>query len=244
MAGAGFSAGLTAESYLELMSARQQDRDAREAFRATVLQIARAPGRIFDFGAGPGLDAKFYAEHGLTVSAYDNDPHMRAAFARYCSAEICAGTVTLYGGDYTEFLREATGGSTSMTPVSLITSNFAPLNLVDDLHGLFRALHKLSSPRGLLLASVLNPGYFRDMRYGWWWANRWNYWRSGQFKVSGRHGRVWRRSCTVFGRCAEPFFRLQSVRPGLLQGQTVSLRFPRSLALRRSQYLLLLFERQ
>jgi len=41
--------------------------------------------------------------------------------------------------------------------VDLITSNFAPLNLIEDLPELFEKFHALTGPGGRVLASVLSP---------------------------------------------------------------------------------------
>ena len=48
-------------------------------------------------------------------------------------------------------------------------SNFAPLNLVDDPAVLFAKFHALTAPNGMVLASVLNPFHWEDMKHRWWW---------------------------------------------------------------------------
>ena len=69
------------EEYERAMSASESDRRARSAFQQLVLSIAPAGAALYDFGAGTGIDARFYAEHGFTVGAYDVDPAMREHFA-------------------------------------------------------------------------------------------------------------------------------------------------------------------
>jgi hypothetical protein len=53
----------------------------------------------------------------------------------------------------------------------LVTSNFAPLNLIDALPELFAKFHALTAPNGRVLASVLSPNFLGDLKYRWWWQN-------------------------------------------------------------------------
>src|SRR5580692_6878217 len=119
---------VTGEAYFRAITEKASDRRARAAFQQLVMRIARPGARLFDFGAGPGIDARLYAEHGFSVAAYDADPEMRAFFSRYCQDLMDSGLIVLEQGDYREFLTGmsiAAGGG-----FDLITSNFAPLNLV------------------------------------------------------------------------------------------------------------------
>ena len=60
--------------YVSQITAQESDRRTRSAFRDLVLNIAPPAARLFDFGAGPGIDARFFAERGFTIDAYDVDP--------------------------------------------------------------------------------------------------------------------------------------------------------------------------
>lgn len=229
------------EEYIALMSFNKADRDARQAFHEAVVQILGSSGRIFDFGAGAGVDAQFYARHGYSVLAYDNDPRMCDAFTNRCGAEIKAGQIRLYRGDYGVFLRELAVPDEQLRKVDLITSNFAPLNLVPDLSELFRAFRGISAPHGRILASVLNPWFLGDMQYRWWWSNRCRYGKSGEFGVAGTSGDIWRRSRARFAAQAEPYFRLRAVLRGL-PCQGAALQPCAGLALSTSRFMFLLFE--
>jgi hypothetical protein len=88
---------VTGEAYVEAITSRESDRRARAAFQDLVLRIARPGAALFDFGAGPGLDARLYAERGFTVTAYDIDPKMREFFSVYCREFIETGKILLYG---------------------------------------------------------------------------------------------------------------------------------------------------
>jgi SAM-dependent methyltransferase len=195
------------DDYVRAITARASDRRARAAFQALVLQLAPPGASIFDFGAGPGLDARFYAERGYTVAAYEPDPQMRRTFEEHCKALIESQRITLDGRDYRDFLLRAPAGP----GFDLITANFAPLNLVEDLGELFGRLHGLLRPSGQLLASVLNPYFIGDLQYRWWWRNIGSLVREGHFSVMGHQGPIVRRQITNLAAHARPHFRLEQV---------------------------------
>jgi SAM-dependent methyltransferase len=197
--------------YVNAITALRSDRRARSAFQDLVLHIARPGAVLFDFGAGPGIDARFYAERGFTVQAYDVDPKMCEYFAVHCREFIQAGQVTLNSGTYWDFLaREAAGNGR----VSLVTSNFAPLNLIQDLPELFAKFYALSGPSGKVLASVLSPYYIGDMKYGWWWRNSRRLWREGHYSVRGTQASIVRRRLANCAEQCAPYFALTRVFPG------------------------------
>jgi SAM-dependent methyltransferase len=162
------SARLTGAAYVEAMNRDPLDREYRRGFLDLALTLVRPAARIFDFGSGPGIDARYYARAGMRVGAYDADAAMREYFARYCAAEIAAGSVALNTGDYADFLgaRPLAGGSA----VDLITANFAPLNLVAELPPLFARFATMLERDGKLLVSVLNPVFRGLANSRRWWA--------------------------------------------------------------------------
>jgi SAM-dependent methyltransferase len=204
---------VTGVEYVKQITALDSDRRTRSAFQKLVLSIAPPSGTLFDFGAGTGMDARFYAEHGLTVAAYDVDPNMCEYFSEYCRDIIEAGRVTLYGGSYREFL--ARKSLDDGRGVDLITSNFAPLNLIGDLPELFAKFHALTGPDGKVLVSVLSPYFVGDMRYGWWWRNLLRLWRDGHYSVQGAQAPIVRRRLGNFAAQSEPYFTLKLVFRGL-----------------------------
>ena len=178
-----------------------------------MLRIVRPGAALFDFGSGPGIDARFYAERGFRVGAYDVDPGMCDYFSVHCREYIQAGQVALHTGTYRDFLASETPRDSPR--VDLVTSNFAPLNLVEDLQGLFLKFHTLTAPGGKVLASVLSPYFLGDLRYGWWWSNSRRLWRDGHFAVPGAHGPIVRRRLADFAVQSAPHFALKRVFPGL-----------------------------
>ena len=191
--------------YVSQINADESDRRARTAFRDLVLSVAPPGARLFDFGAGPGIDARFFAERGFTIDAYDIDPDMREYFAAHCRDLVDAGRVALGGGGYRDFLERKPADNEARA--DLVISNFAPLNLVDDLHELFGKFATLTGPRGKVLASVLNPCFSGELRARWWWRRAPRLWRDGQVFMPGpqaphyrrllRHYRTVRRACVL-----------------------------------------------
>jgi hypothetical protein len=57
--------------YVEAITALQSDRSARSAYQDLVLRIATPGAALFDFGAGPGIDARFYAEREKHPRAHE-----------------------------------------------------------------------------------------------------------------------------------------------------------------------------
>jgi SAM-dependent methyltransferase len=206
------SAIVTGEEYFRSITARASDRRARAAFQDLVLRSVRPGARLFDFGAGPGIDARCYAERGLEVTAYDVDAGMREFFARYCREFIVSGRIVLEQADYAEFLAQRPAASAAF---DLVTSNFAPLNLVPDLPALLARLHALLRPDGLVLASVLSPYCLSDYRYGWAWRNVPRLWRAGSYQLPGPRFPSTRRTLRSFAVAGAPWFTLEQVWRGL-----------------------------
>jgi hypothetical protein len=199
--------------YDRAMSASESDRRARSAFQDLALSIAPPGAALFDFGAGTGIDACVYAERGFTVGAYDVDPGMRRYFAIRCRRHIKAGRITFDAGSYPQFL--ACNAVNGGRRVELVTSNFAPLNLIADLAALFEKFHALTLPGGKVLVSVLSPYFIGDLKYGWWWRNGMRLWRAGHFSVTGAQASIFRRRLADFARHSAPYFQLMRAYPGL-----------------------------
>ena len=198
--------------YVSAITASESDRRYRREFQRLALELTQRGKRVFDFGCGPGIDARFYAEHGRTVSAYDIDPRMCEYLAGYCRDFIASGAVTLHGGGYREFLASAAPAAGAR--VELVTANFAPLSLVADLGELFAKFAALTSPTGAVLASVLSPCYAGDLRYGWWWRNLGRLLTEGRYAVRGAQALIWRRRLADFALQCAPHFHLEKVFPG------------------------------
>jgi SAM-dependent methyltransferase len=204
---------ITGEEYATAISAVESNRRARDAFIELVMSHCAPDAQIFDFGAGPGIDALRYVQRGLRVAAYDVDPLMCDSFAARCSAPIVAGRVRLQRGGYDEFLRTP---SLYAGSVDVVTANFAPLSMIDDLPQLFAKFAELTARRGKVIASVLNPWSLHDVRYAWWWRNQPRYWRRGEYSIAGPGYRIHRRSMFVLARAAGAHFTLVDSRPKLL----------------------------
>jgi SAM-dependent methyltransferase len=235
--------------YVGQITAQESDRRTRSAFRDLVVSIAPPGAMLFDFGAGPGIDARFFAERGFTIDAYDVDPRMREFFAEHCRDLIDSGRVTLDGSAYREFLTRTTADSRRRA--DLVISNFAPLNLVDDLRGLFAKFHALMGPNGKVLASVLNPCFIGDMRSRWWWRGAPRLWRDGELFMPGPQAPYYRRVLRNFRAASAPHFSLSRVFRGLppaRAGHANGIDLKRDgqfawLHIARCRYMFLLFEK-
>ena len=240
----------TGAVYFKRITALESDRRARMAFQDLVLRIAPPGAALLDFGAGPGIDARFFAERGFSVDAYDVDPKMCEFFTSYCRDFIASGRVALDCGAYAEFL--ARDALPSGRRIDLVISNFAPLNQVDDLRPLFAKFHALTVPRGKVLASVLTPYFIGDLRSRWWWQRAPRLWRDGHFPVRGvlapPHTR---RRLADFAELSAPHFRLVRAFRGLpsvwgreSRGARVGRGRCGWLPLTTSRFMFLLFERR
>lgn len=235
--------------YVSQITAQESDRRSRSAFCELVLRIAPPAAKLFDFGAGPGIDARFFAERGFTLDAYDVDPRMRDFFTHHCADLIDSGAVTLDGGTYREFL--ARRPAADRHRADLVISNFAPLNLVDDLRELFVKFSSLTGPKGKVLASVLSPWFIGDMRSRLWWRSAPRLWRDGELFLPGPQAPYYRRLLRNFHAVSAPHFRLSRVFRGLPPSRArfssgVDLQRDGRLAwlhIARCRYVFLLFEK-
>jgi SAM-dependent methyltransferase len=250
MSGSAVRRIVTGAEYVEQITALESDRRARAAFQDLVLRLAPPGGALFEFGSGTGMDARFYAEHGLTVAAYDVDPEMCEFFAAHCRNLIDSGRVSLDRGEYRDFLDSRSAGG--IGSIDLVTSNFAPLNLIANLRELFAKFHALTRPGGRVLASVLSPYFLGDLKYAWWWRNSLRLWRDGHYAVPGAQVPIVRRRLADFAAQSAPYFTLKRIYRGLpastrrdAEGIDVSAG-ARCAALRMSscQFMFLLFDRQ
>jgi SAM-dependent methyltransferase len=199
--------------YVRTITALESDRCARAAFQELALTLAPPRGALFDFGAGAGIDARFFAERGLSVHAYDIDLRMRSYFAAHCRDLINAGRITVETGGYEDFL--ARDAATAAKRADLVIANFAPLNLIGDLSVLFAKFHSLTSGGGKVLASVLNPFFVGDLKYLWWWRNLPRLLLCGRLEVSGAQGMIVRRRLAILAADCAPWFTLERVFRGL-----------------------------
>jgi SAM-dependent methyltransferase len=227
--------------YVRVITANESDRRSRRIFQELALTLAASGETLFDFGSGPGIDARFYAEHGRRVLAFDVDPGMCAYLSDHCSDLIFRGAVTLYCRSYREFLA---GAAADGTRVTLVTANFAPLNLIDDLRELFARFDSLTGPNGAVLASVLCPYFAGDLRYLWWWRNLGRLAARGRYYVPGAQSRIWRRRLADFADQCAPHFALETVFAGNRRRQDPVAGRGAWLRLIGSRYMFLLFRKR
>jgi SAM-dependent methyltransferase len=189
----------TGEQYHQFILSSPSDQSVREEFQALVLEGLPAGADILDFGAGTGIDAKVYVARGHRVFVHEPSEAMRAHLAVHCSEEIASGRIITVTRPLT-------------CKVHAVTANFAVLDHFSDHTALFDELSRVVTPGGFVLASMLNPYYAGDARYGWWWANVMNLLRRGRYAIASESG-VHRFAPGVVARAAVPHFTLERFVP-------------------------------
>jgi SAM-dependent methyltransferase len=227
---------LAGAEYFKYITSVESDRRARAAFQDLVQRIVPPGAALFDFGAGAGIDARFFAERGFKVEAYDSDPRMRDFFAEYCRDLLETGRIVLDASCFREFV--TLGPAVSGRRFDLVICNFAPLNLIDDLKELFAKFAALTAPDGRILASVLNPYFIDELRTRWWWRRALRLWRRGHYFLPGPQAPHYRRSVANFAALSAPHFRLTRAFPGI-SSSSLNAR----LQFFTCRYLFLLFEK-
>ncbi|MGH8214749.1 MAG: methyltransferase domain-containing protein [Rhodanobacteraceae bacterium] len=189
----------TGEQYHEFMLLSQRDRAVRQKFRKMALDLSPAGADMLDFGAGTGLDAKFYAANGHPTFVYEPSQAMHDCLLRHCHHEIARKTVIPVTRPLTH-------------KVQVVTANFAVLNHIVDHRSLFDEFSGVIERGGFFLASMLSPYYLGDARYPWWWANMMKLVRRGCYPSPGE-SRIHRFSPRAVARAASPHFRLERLVP-------------------------------
>ncbi len=189
----------TGAQYHEFMLASPRDRAVRERFQQMALDLLPAGADVLDFGAGTGIDAKVYAANGHPTFVYEPSAAMRSCLARYCRDEMAGKRIVAVA-------------SPLACRAQAVTANFAVLNHVADHVALFEELSCVVRRGGFVLASMLNPYYLGDARYGWWRANLGNLLRSGRYAIESE-SRIHRFAPRVVARAASPYFRMERLVP-------------------------------
>ncbi|WP_233842560.1 methyltransferase domain-containing protein [Dyella sp. 2HG41-7] len=206
----------TGEHYHVFIQTSRRDRRVRSQFQSMVLSRLAKGADILDFGAGTGIDAKTYAANGHATFVYEPSEAMRDYLTQHCREEIARNTVVEIGWPLA-------------CKVHAVTANFAVLNHIDDHVTLFKDLSRVVRKDGFVLASMLNPFYLGDARYGWWRKNLVNLLRHGRYAIPSE-SRIHRFTPRVVAHAAAPYFRLERVTP-------------RGMGLATNLYIFLLFRR-
>jgi SAM-dependent methyltransferase len=206
----------TGEQYHQYIQTSERDRRVRERFQKMALDLLPDGAYVLDFGAGTGIDAKTYAANGHLTFVYEPSEAMREHLVQHCRDEITNKTVVRVTLPLT-------------CQVQAVTANFAVLDHIADHTSLFEELSRVVHQGGFVLASMLNPYYLGDARYGWWRANVINFLRNGRYAVPSE-SRIHRFAPRVVAQAAAPYFRLER-------------RIPRGFGLATDLYMFLLFRR-
>ncbi|WP_254422795.1 class I SAM-dependent methyltransferase [Rhodanobacter sp. B05] len=171
----------------------------RERFQKLALDLLPAGAAVLDFGAGTGIDAKTYAADGHLTFVHEPSAAMCEYLVQYCRDEITRKTMIAVA-------------SPLACKVQAVTANFAVLNHFADHTSLFEELSHVVHHGGFVLASMLNPYYLGDARYGWWRANVMNLLRRGHYAIASE-SRIHRFTPRIVARAAKPHFLLERLIP-------------------------------
>jgi SAM-dependent methyltransferase len=207
----------TGEQYHQFFLSSRRDLAVRDRFQQAVLGRVAKGAELLDFGAGTGIDAKAYASNHHRTYVYEPSPSMRAHLEVYCRDEIANGSVIGIDADLP-------------CRVDAVVANFAVLNHIADHAPLFAQLHAVVKPGGFVFASLLNPYFLGDAKYGWWRKNLLNLFRHGSYSFDTESG-IHRFAPRLLARAAAPHFRLERWLPrrlGVLTDPYLFMRFRRA----------------
>jgi SAM-dependent methyltransferase len=189
----------TGEQYHHFFTTSPRDRLIRDRFQDIVLNQLDHGADVLDFGAGTGIDAKTYAAKGHRTFVFEPSNAMSDYLVHHCRDEISRKTVIKIT-------------SPLECQVQAVTANFAVLNHFADHTQVFEELSRVVSRGGFVLASMLNPYYVGDARYGWWRKNVVNLIRNGRYAIQSESG-IHRFTPGAVTQAAAPHFRLEQLLP-------------------------------
>jgi SAM-dependent methyltransferase len=189
----------TGEQYHHTILSSSRDLAVRDRFQRMALALLPRGAEVLDFGAGTGIDARHYAANGHPTFVYEPSEAMRGYLSQHCRDELERQAIVSVP-------------SPLACKVQAVTANFAVLNHIDDQVALFEQLSHVVERGGFVLASLLNPYYLGDARYGWWRANLLTLLRRGRYAIPSE-SRIQRFAPRVIARAAAPYFRLERLSP-------------------------------
>lgn len=185
----------TGEQYHQFFLTSRKDIAVRSRFQRMAMDLLPRGADVLDFGAGTGIDARTYAAHGHRTFVYEPSESMRDYLLKHCNEELAQRTIVVLD-------------TLQNCKVPAVTANFAVLNHFADHAELFAQLAGMVPSGGFVLASMLNPFYLGDARYGWWLANLLHLLRQGHYAIRSE-SRIHRFAPRVVARAAAPYFRLE-----------------------------------
>jgi SAM-dependent methyltransferase len=178
-------------------------RALRECFWARAEAELPAGARLFDFGAGSGLDAEHFAGRGYHVTAYEPSAGMLGLLRERCAAQVATGRVVPLGGSFGE-LEAALQGAARFDGV---VCNFAVFSLLPQLNSVFRLFGRIVRPGGRCLVTIQNPWYLADMRRPAFWKALLRFPAAGVMRYPSESGFTTHHLPSQIRRAARPEFR-------------------------------------
>jgi SAM-dependent methyltransferase len=185
----------------------RMDRDpGNEGLRRGFHDLVRkhvSPGSLLlDFGSGTGTDSLWFAQQGYRVLAYDVAPGMMSELEKKCAREIAGGRIVPLYADFDQFA----AALQKQDKADSVVSNFASLNHVRELAPVFDVFADCLRPGGTVIASVLNPFYWRNMLRPVFWRPLWRGVREGYVSFVTDERSCYRHLMRPLSRAASPHF--------------------------------------
>ena len=138
---------------------RPEDVRARAAFQDLVGHHVARAGTLLDFGSGTGLDAESYARKGYTVLAFDQSEQMMERLRDRCRGAVANGQVRTGVAPYSCL----DSVLSDWPPADALVSNFAVLNMIEHLDGLFATFARHARRPAWVIVSIVNPQQWRHL---------------------------------------------------------------------------------
>jgi hypothetical protein len=138
---------------------RPADLRARAAFLDLVGHYVARGGTLLDFGSGTGLDAHSYVQKGYTVLAFDQSEQMMERLRDRCRGAISSGQVRTTVAPYSRL----DSALSDWPPADALVSNFAVLNMIENLGGLFATFARYARRPAWVIVSIVNPTQWKRL---------------------------------------------------------------------------------
>jgi len=116
---------------------------------------------ILELNSGTGIDAIFFAEHGMKVHATDISEGMQNVLRKKISEKKLEEKITTQQCSFTELEKiafsKSAGTDVTSSPFDCIFSDFGGLNCVQDIGSVIKSFRQLLKPGGIVTLVIMPP---------------------------------------------------------------------------------------
>jgi ubiquinone/menaquinone biosynthesis C-methylase UbiE len=146
------------DSILEQTDKRVRSKVAEKFKRVT------PSGTVLDFGGGTGLDLQWLAEKYTRVYFCEPSAGMKNKAIERTDKSVHKGKIVFVDDAFSDFKKWETNGPFD-EKVDAILANFAVVNCIDDITGLFKSLSLVIKPGGNLMILVLENRFLKLLKH-------------------------------------------------------------------------------